>query len=133
MTKEERRAIAAKAAQSALQTVAVVMQSEAAINKAKGDDQPQSRSRELIAEGRAVIAGMKRNGYSDILWEKILDAIESEWSETGLSVPVADLDIIGRREKGDENKGRAWWSGGTWLRPGEVVAVLTLPPERQGG
>ena len=46
-------------------------------------------------------------------------------------VPLDDIDIIGHREKGDEHKGRAWWSGGTWLRPGEVVVVMKDPTALQ--
>jgi hypothetical protein len=94
-------------------------------------NQPQSRSRELIAEGRAVIAGMKRNGYSDILWEKILDAIESEWSETGPSDAVELLrqcvNVMGFVEP--EIQG-GWSPDGPYHRAKEWLSRLS---ERQGG
>lgn len=40
---------------------------------------------------------------------------------------LKDADIIGHRESGDAHKGRAWWTGGTWLYPGQVVAVIDDP------
>lgn len=54
------------------------------------------------------------------------DALEQQDGPAD-TVAVADMEIIGRWMRIDERNNREWWSGGTWLRPGEVVAVLTLP------
>lgn len=42
-----------------------------------------------------------------------------------VAVPLEGIEIIGEYE--GENKRRSWWSGGTWLRTGEVIGVFTLP------
>lgn len=54
---------------------------------------------ELIAEGRRVIEGMKRSGYSDILWEKLLDrlptAAEAALIETPPSAARCGEEAVG--------------------------------------
>lgn len=95
-------------------------------------DTRSGRSREQILE--AALRDIADNyegiiGASLLAKKALFEAARAPVSEQQPSVAVADMEIIGHREPGDAHKGRAWWSGGTWLQPGEVVAVLTLPKQ----
>jgi hypothetical protein len=36
-----------------------------------------------------------------------------------------DISQIGQHEPGEVRAARSWWSGNTWLYPGEIVVVIS--------
>jgi hypothetical protein len=71
----------------------------------------------------------RRSNDTPTAFRMAVDDVRSVAPEAEPMIPVSALDIIGHR-RGDEHKGRAWWAGGTWLEPDEVVAVLKDPREQ---
>ena len=84
-----------------------------------------SRAAEQKANERADQAEAKNIALTKAI-ENLKECLDqAEAREEALRVDAERLrngEIIGFRN--DDNKGRAWWSGGTWLNKGQQVVVV---------
>lgn len=100
-----------------------------ALRRSPGQSPTNSTGNDVAALAARIRLWAKHYSYIDCanLVDVSLEAAGFIERHYGQSVRVEDMDIIGKRAPGDEHLGRAWWSGGSWLQPGEVIAVFKLP------